>query len=161
MFVAKKKGKRIRKLQTTVYPSKSAPIATKLCENAFWTITDILFFDVDFLLVATCWSRHTRFFCVFARFLRSYVNSDVTSRFLAICCFRLTDYEACTTKSHQTYMRFRFRFPICSQTTCSVWVFFSVPLSKKDFPTGNSLFQTTWGRPKKAWLLLLYPSQRK
>ena len=30
----------------------------------------------------------------------------------------------------------------------SVWVFFSVPLSRKEFPTGNLLSQTPWGRPR-------------
>ena len=29
-----------------------------------------------------------------------------------------------------------------------VYVFFSVPLSKKEFPTGNELSQTPWGRTK-------------
>ena len=81
-----KTGKRIRKFRATVYPSKSAPIATKLCENAFRAIPDISFFDVENFVVA----KFRTFFHVFARFLRSYANSDVTSRFLAIFCFRLT-----------------------------------------------------------------------
>ena len=67
-------------------PLKSVVFASKLCENALRTIPDILFFDVEFSLVA----KFLALFNVFARFLRSYANSDVTSRFLAIFCFRLT-----------------------------------------------------------------------
>ena len=37
----------------------------------------------------------------------------------------------------------------------SVWVYFSVPLSKKEFPTGNSLLQTPWGRPIKTLVIVI------
>ena len=63
-----KMGKRIRKFRTTVYPSKSAPIATKLCENAFQTIPNILFFYVNkhfvrkVLVRSTCFSRFVQCF---------------------------------------------------------------------------------------------------
>ena len=42
-----------------------------------------------------------------------------------------------------------------SQTTFSVRVFFSVPLSEKEFPTRNSLSQTPWGRPKKTLVIIV------
>ena len=32
---------------------------------------------------------------------------------------------------------------------------FSVPLSKKEFPAGNSLFQTPWGRPIKTLVVVV------
>ena len=39
-------GKQIRKFRTSVFPLKSDPFATKLCENAFRTIPNMLLFDV-------------------------------------------------------------------------------------------------------------------
>ena len=57
-------GKRVRKFRTTVYPSKSAPIATKLYENTFRAIPDISFFDVEKFIVA----KFRAFFHVVARF---------------------------------------------------------------------------------------------
>ena len=37
----------MQKLRTAVYPSNKAPIGLKLCQNAFQTIPDISFFDVE------------------------------------------------------------------------------------------------------------------
>ena len=37
----------ISKFRSAVYLSNMAPIAAKLCQNAFWTIPDISFFDVE------------------------------------------------------------------------------------------------------------------
>ena len=79
----------------------------KLCENRFRTIPNISFFDVGKKHVV----NNPAFFSVFARFLRSYVNSDVTSRFLAIFCFRLTDYEVCTIENRQNTCVSDFVFP--------------------------------------------------
>ena len=39
----------------------------------------------------------------------------------------------------------------------SVWVFFSVPLSRKEFPTGNLLSQTPWGRPRYKKVIVVVP----
>ena len=105
----KKTTKRIRKFRTTVYPSNKSPFASKLCENAFQTIPNISFFDVNIFFG---FGFECVFYHVFAWFLRSYVKSDVTSRFLAICCSRLTYSEVCMTENHRKYMRFRFRFLI-------------------------------------------------
>ena len=40
------------KLRTAVYPSRMAPIGTKICQNAFQTIPDISFFNADKLVFA-------------------------------------------------------------------------------------------------------------
>ena len=47
----------------------------------------------------------------FVRFLRSYVNSEVTSRFLAMFCLRFTDYEVCTSENRQNTCVSDFVFP--------------------------------------------------
>ena len=43
------------------------------------------------------------FSCIFPRLLRSYVKTDVTSRFLAIFCSRQSCHHICMTKFRQTY----------------------------------------------------------
>ena len=40
------------KLRTSVYPSKSRPFTTKICENAFQTIPNVSFFDAEKNLLA-------------------------------------------------------------------------------------------------------------
>ena len=42
---------KVGKLWAAVYPSNKAPIATKLCQNAFQTIPDIWFFDAEKILM--------------------------------------------------------------------------------------------------------------
>ena len=61
MSGGKKTTKRIRKFRTTVYPSNKAPFASKLCENAFQTIPNILFFDVVFRIFFVLNARFTTF----------------------------------------------------------------------------------------------------
>ena len=56
-------------------------------------------------------ASNMRFCMFFARFLRSYAKSDITSRFLAKFCSRLTYYEVCTTKHQKNTCVSDFVFP--------------------------------------------------
>ena len=60
-----------------VYPPSKVRIAPKICQNAFQTICNILFFGTDFFFSGNFFWSGKRFFINLVRFLRSSGRTDI------------------------------------------------------------------------------------
>ena len=75
------------KFQTAVYLSNLARIGTKLCQNAFQTIPDVLFFDAK-KKIGEIFGRKISFLANLAWILTSYSETDVKIIFYVKFCSR-------------------------------------------------------------------------
>ena len=71
-----------------VYPSNMARIGTKLCQNAFQTIPNVSFFDVQKFFFSDFFGFGNPFFDIFAAFWGISAKTDVTCSFYDIFYFR-------------------------------------------------------------------------
>ena len=89
-----------------------APIGLKLCQNAFYTIPNISFFDAPQKIGEIFGSKKKnrtekkigskkQFFAILARFVRSYGQTDFKIGFGVKCCSRYTFPEVCTPENHE------------------------------------------------------------
>ena len=86
-FKTRRSAFKIRKFQTAVYPPRMAPIGLKLCQNAFQTIPDISFFDVQKLFFVNLFQKTFgvpgRFFSMICSFWKSWIILSVFGVFYA------------------------------------------------------------------------------
>ena len=87
----------LTELWTAVYVSNLARIGAKICENAFRTIPEILFFDAKKFFSRNFWIENF-IFANFARFRTSQGRTDVAISSCIKFCSRLANSKVCATK---------------------------------------------------------------
>ena len=76
----------ITKLRTAVYVSNLARIGAKICQNAFRTIPDVLFVDVEKIFLEEIFGPENQVFVDLAWIWTSYGQMDVKISFCVKFC---------------------------------------------------------------------------
>ena len=92
---------------TDVYPSNLAPIGAKLCQNAFRTIPNVLFFGTSKFFFDKMFGTTNLFFANLVWFSRNYGQTDLKIRLGMKFCFRCTYPEVCTIENHENHVELR------------------------------------------------------
>ena len=88
-----------------VYPPNMAPVGVKNWENAFQTIPDFSFFDINKIWVGKKLHRKISVFAVLVRFSRSCGETGDRTESGVKCCSRYAFPEVHATKNHRNLVR--------------------------------------------------------